>query len=306
MGSKLEGFPEQFRQNIEDAENNKRRHEYNPLAIYREEYIDPNYIDRTPGKEEIKDEHIHYVCRFLREAFKEGDVLNLGGGFPAYYHALLASDKMKSYTVIDISPKNLQLAKELLEGSLGVGYQEIAEKIDFDSLRSVANAFSKDPDYHFRISGDQMLKNVYAASQKDGKWDVIQADIIEQMEKIGSGKLVGGRKYDNIMLTFAIFARSRDELLDLLKNAHKRLKDNGRLIIMEYENFPGVNMESDQDLLYEDDVVEKKYDKVYNFSAKDLEDVLREAGFSIKHSGKVGDPDYEDGLGIYLTIIAEK
>ena len=73
------------------------------------------------------------------------------------------------------------------------------EQSDIAVLNKLAEAITNDKKYKIKYNGAELLSRLYEASKYQGELDIITADPIEQMDKLGSGELLAGRTYDNII-----------------------------------------------------------------------------------------------------------
>ncbi|KKS92313.1 MAG: hypothetical protein UV67_C0006G0029 [Parcubacteria group bacterium GW2011_GWC1_43_12] len=303
------GIPEnvQAGQNLEKREE---ENEYNPLEILREREFYPGVIEVEEGKEIITDEDYKACFEFLRENIKDGSLLNLnfGSGITHCHYMLPLIDRLSHVTALDISAKNNQLIGELLNSIQDKGNPEIIEEEDKKMLRDLAQAVSKDEDFGIKESGEELLAMLHEKSQHEGKSDIITADMIEDMEKLGSGELVGDRKFDNIYLSFSIYARTREELVGFLKNAKERLNEGGNLLIIDCENYTNESGE-EKELFSEDKVIEEKYGEVFDWTLDEMKEILNEVGFSSVNSQIreiEAKEDEAEEFGTYLFIKAQK
>jgi len=286
----------------------EERGKYNPVDVLREREIDSGVfgVDRR-GREVIKDKDFAYIASYLRKNIQEGSVLNLGGGFMHCHRILPAIDKITHATSIDISDMNNQVVREFLEGSVGLGTQTLIDASDVAVMRTYAEALSQDPRFAVGYEGKELLAMLYEKSRRHEGLDVITADVIAQMEELGSGALLKNRTFDNVLFLWSIFTRDRDETLHLMENVKKLLSEGGRIVIMDVWEYSGV--EEDGDAMHsEDQVVARNYPKPWIWTTEEFIDILEEVGFrNIRTEEKVVEEseEEEDAIGGYICIVAE-
>lgn len=294
-----------------DKEQFEKEGKFDPIAVLRERDIIPEKfsIDEK-GKEQIDDAEIKYIFHFLRDHIKEGSVLNLGSG-SAHVHQMCAiEDKLTHVTAIDISAKHNQVVKELLEGAQRIGQQKLVQELDIKTLKILANALSKDENYGISKNGDEIISSVYQKSLYKGKLDVITADMLEKVDELKTGELVDNRKYDNAVLLFAIFMRSKEELLKFFQSVKARLDEGGKIILIEPEEYSGPDLEVGHVSLEEDEIVVKRYGDYRDLSLEEFKEVMSKAGFkniySETHEVSGDSVDEKECFKGYMSIVAEK
>lgn len=293
-----------------DYETKEKAGEYDPIYVLRNREILPESIFiGEDGKETMDDEDLSYVHKFLRKNIKNGSVLNLGGGLTHAHRMLPIADKITHATSLDISENNNQVTAELLESIRGGGAPALVEEEDVRLFKILAGATANDKKYHIKNGGNELLSMLYEKSQYKGKLDIIAADMIAQMEELGSGELVDRRTYDNVLLLFSLFTRDRKETLALIKNAKKRLNDGGRLIVMDVWDFDGVgeNASEDDCMHSEDEQVRSLYPKPWIWDTEEFIEILQEAGFSkIKSEEHEVEESEEEknAIGGYVSLVA--
>src|SRR3989338_2822736 len=236
---------------LNQFENQETPEEYNPVITLREREFYPGVISKDEnGKEKIEDEDLRYIFKFLRENIKEGSLLNMGAGITHCHHMVGLADKLTQITALDISPKNNQLIKEFLDGIKGIGGQTMVGGSDMETLKTLSSALARDKqEFGIEKSGRELLDLFYEKSFYKGLPDIIAADMIEDMDKLGSGELVDGRKYDNIMFSFALYVRDKTDLANLFENLKKRLNPGGRIVIIDAKTF-SFDEENESEILY--------------------------------------------------------
>lgn len=324
MSPKLEGFPKQFAENITDAtkqadaekrvEKKEDERGYNPAEVLKKRDIIPSKVRRNErGIEVIEDKELNYIFKYLRDNIKEGNLLDIGAGIAHVHQMCAIEDKLTEITAVDISPINNVLTRDLIEMHMRkTGESRVVPKSDVETLEILAEALHKDATYGISRTGDEILSSVYDKMQYKGKLDIKWADVIKNMDELKDGKMVDGRTYDNALLLFASFARTREELIGMLSAVKERLKENGRLIIMDAETYEnGVDSDSEEVAQQEDTIVEKLYSEVYDWSQEDMIKVLQEIGFKIKKidTHKISEDSESEQRSFgkrYLSFVAEK
>lgn len=295
-----------------DYETKEGAGKYDPIYVLRNREISPESIFiGEDGKETIDDEDFTYVQKFLRKSVKGGSVLNLGGGLTHAHRMLPIVDKITHATTLDISEKNNQVTAELLESIRSAGAPALVEEEDVRLFKLLAGALANDKKYRIKNSGKELLSMLYEKSQYKGKADIITADMIAQVDALGSGELVDGRMYDNVLFLFSLFTRNREETLALIKSAKKRLNDGGRLIVMDVWDFEGVGEGASEDdyMHSEDERVGALYSKPWIWETEEFVEVLREAGFSKitteEHETEESEEE-KDAIGGYVSLVAQR
>lgn len=291
-------------------EKKEKVKEYDPIKVLRERDMDPEciYTDEN-GKDVIDDEDLNFLFKFVRQNVKEGSVLNLGGGFSHAHYMSTVADKITHATSIEISPKNNQVTEELLKSIADKKFKgELVKKLDTKTLTTLAGALSGDSSYGIEKSKQEMLAMLSEKCQYNGHPDVITADMIEGMHQLGSGEMVDGRKYDNILMLFASYTRSKEETLEFFKNVKMRLNDSGWFTIVDVADYSGLeDPKEDNVILQEDKIVAEKYPTPWVMNIKDVEEILKEAGFKniIADEKEVNGEAEKDEFGKYLVFRAE-
>lgn len=263
-------------------EQKEQIRKYNPITTLREREINDDFIYADEnGKEIIESNDLHWIMKCIRDGVKEGSVLDLGGGMTHCHRMLPIIDKITHVTSLDISEKNNLVTRELIESSGNVSQFKLVKKYDVDLLKTMAKALSKDETYGIKRSGEEMIRELYEKSQYQGKSDVITADMIEQMDKLGSGELLDNRKYDNVLFLYSFFARNREEALNLIKNAKKCLNKGGKIVVIDVSKYEGFeDAEADNYLMAEDELVIERYPNPWVCKNEEMLEILKEAGFS--------------------------
>jgi len=285
--------------------------EYSPITVLREREFYPGVISIDEnGQDKIEDEDLSYIFKFLRKNVKKGSLLNIGAGITHCHQMVGLADKLTQITALDISPKNNQLIQEFLDRIKGIGGQTMVEDGDMKTLKTLAEALAQDKqDFGIEKTGDELLDLFYKESFYNGQPDIITADMVEDMDKLGSGELVDGRKYDNIMFSFALYVRDKNDLVKLFGNLKKRLNPDGHILIIDAKTF-SIDEENEGEVLYsEDAVVLEKYSEAYDWTIDDIKEIAQKVGFGKveAHDYKIQDKKEEqEKFGGYLFLKIEE
>ena len=259
---------------------NKQEKEGNFEAIKvlrNREYPTDFKLDKK-SKLVLEDPDLKFINDSINAGLKEGSVLTISADPDTIFRLLPVAAKIKDHsTIINFSEKNNQVNRELLEGSQNVGEQKVVEQSDIEVFNKLAEAISNDKKYKINYGGNELLSKLYEVSNYQGKLDVITADPIEQMEKLGSGELIDGRTYDNILLPFSLYTRSEQETLAFITNLKKRLNKGGRLVYGDVWEWEGVGEEGDY-INAEPEIIAEKYGNPWSWQPKQLFEVFNKAG----------------------------
>src|SRR3989344_4067653 len=199
MGFETSEFP------ISNENKQEKESKYVPIDVLRNREIPRAFYRDGNGELIMDDPDLESINDYLNKEIKPGSVLSLGSGLVNSYRMLPAIEKITRVTCIDISEKNNVVNRELIEGSQNIGEQKLVEQQDIEVLKNLAEAIASNNDYGIKSSGSELLKMLYDKSQYKGEMDIITADMIEKMDELGSGGLVDGRTYDNILLLYSFY-----------------------------------------------------------------------------------------------------
>ena len=111
--------------------------------------------------------------------------------------------------------------------------------------------------------------------------DIITTDMIEHMTELGSGELVDGRTYDNILLLYSFYTRNKEETVKFVENIKKRLNRGGQVIVMDVWNFEGVSESTEEDYINsEDEIVAEKYPEPWSWETKGITSIFKGVGLT--------------------------
>lgn len=249
---------------------------YNPMVSVRRDF-GPEFIYREEGRAVIDDPDLRQIMAFYRKEVKPGTLLNMGAG-PLHPHYMAGlEDKLTHITALDLSRDNLRASAEFLdsvgpEAKTAKGQRKFISEGDLGVLKITAEAaanIGKRPGK--TRSGDQVLKSIREKSLSPyGKYDFIVGDY-HQLDSF-----LGSRKFDNIMMSFALYANKPEEIPKLFEQLRRHLNSGGRAVIADFQGFSAENVEEEFD---EDEIVKKKYPNAIDYSLDLLVSSLVKAGF---------------------------
>ena len=226
--------------------------EYNPMVSVRRDY-DSEWIYRENGRAVIDDPDLRQIMAFYRKETKPGTLLNMGAG-PLHAHYMAGiEDKLTHIAALDLSRDSLLASEEFLEGvgpdaKIARERRKFVSEADLELLKITAEAavnVGKRPE-KFR-SGDQVLKSIHEKSlNQGGKYDFIVGD----MHNLDL--LLDERKFDNIMIGYALYANKPEEIPRLLEQVRRHLNPGGKVIIADFQGFSAESVEEEFD---EDEIV---------------------------------------------------
>src|SRR3989338_7201720 len=185
---------------INDENKQEKESKFEAIKVLRNREYPTDFIRDKEGKLVLQDPDLKFINDSTYADTKEGSFLTISADPDTIFRLLPAAAKIKDYsTVVNFSEKNNQVNKELLEGSQNIGEQRVVEQSDIAVLNKLAEAITNDKKYKIKYNGAELLSRLYEASKYQGELDIITADPIEQMDKLGSGELLAGRTYDNII-----------------------------------------------------------------------------------------------------------
>ena len=295
---KFENPPE-----VEEKEE-KEKMPYNPMVSVRRDFgSEWIYRDEETKKPIIEDTDLKQIMNFYRKEVKEGTLLNLGAGSTHLHYMAAIEDKLTHITALDLSEKSLKALGEFLDsvgpeaGSKKAERRYISDD-DVDVLKIVAEARERNIHRKNPRSGEEVLRSIREKSTEEGKYDFICGDMhnLSELEE---------RKFDNIMLGYALFANKEEEIPGLLQQIKERLNPGGKVIIADFQGFSGENLKEE---FAEDEVVIERYPNPIDYSLPFLTSSLEKTGFSkdqIKareaDTHSEGEKDFK-----YLFVSAEK
>ena len=298
-------------ENLGQVEQKERLEAYDPVKEMDERDIMPEYIYRDKeDRPVVEDKDLLYILAFLRKNIKEGSVLNLGSGFTHFHQMCAIADKATSITGVEIAEENNRLATDILESSIDLHRPRVTNEEQADRLRIVAEYLGQNKDFGINQEGADILKAIHRKSSYKGKLDIIESDMYEQADRLGSGEMTDGRQYDNIMYLFSSFTRTREETLAFLKSARERLKDGGRLLVLDSESYGDEDDSVEDSRFGEAKIVSEKYNKIWDWTQESFREVLEEAGFrnikiEIQKISSCSSKEQEE-FSNYLGFIAER
>lgn len=296
----------------EDVGESKEKwpEEYNPAVSLRRDF-DPEliYRDEKTGKAVLDDPDLKQIMAFYRKEIKPGSLLDLGAGSTHLHYMTAIEDKLSHITALDLSPKNLALLGELLD-AVGpeAGSKRQERKFILDEDIEIFKILAEARGRHGRKKEsmrpvDTVIQSIREKSlTKEGAPDFIVGD----MHNLRI--LLGERKFDNIMLGYALFANNEEEVRRLMVQIREHLNPGGKVMIVDFKGFSGEDVEGE---FAEDKEVVERYPKPIDYSLELLQEALRSAGFnSDKIRGEMRDPKLEGeekARGFkYLFVSAEK
>ena len=293
-----------------NGENKQEKEsKYNPIDVLRNREIPRAFYRDRNGELIMDDPDLESINDYLNKEIKPGSVLSLGSGLANSYRMLPAIEKITQVTCVDISAKNNQVNKELIEGSQNIGERKLVEPQDIEVLNNLAEAVASNKDYGIKSSGPELLKMLYDKSQYKGEMDIITTDMIEKMNELGSGKLVDGRTYDNILLLYSFYPRDKKETLEFVRNVRSRLNKGGRVIVMDVAKFGGVSETTEEDYINsEDEIVAQKYPGPWMWEAKEMSEIFDNVGLTkIREIEKQIEEseDVKEAFGYYMYLTYE-
>lgn len=262
------------------VEEKEREREYNPLEPLRRDF-NPECIKRNEkGEAVIDDPDLHTLMRFYRDSIKKGSLLDIGAGATHHHYMTALEDKLSAITALDLSPRNIQLLRELQEGETNRQSEapKYIESQDIEILKTTAEAVAADPQYGKERSTEEILHNIAKkTSLKDGSPDLVVGDMYDLSP-------LGERKFDNVLLGFSLFV-SKDEkdLARLFSEIQKHLEPDGRIIISDFgDPEEGEILFQDEDLgtFHEDKPILDKYHTDFRLDKKTLSGILKDVGFT--------------------------
>ena len=273
MGFETSEFP------ISNENKQEKESKYVPIDVLRNREIPRAFYRDGNGELIMDDPDLESINDYLNKEIKPGSVLSLASGMVNSYRMLPAIEKITQITCIDISAKNNQVNRELIEGSQNVGEQKFVEQQDIDVLNSLAEAIASKKEYGMKSSGPELLKMLSEKSQYKGEMDIITTDMIEHMTELGSGELVDGRTYDNILLLYSFYPRNKKETQEFIKNVRSRLNKGGRVIVMDVTEFEGVSEATEEDYINsEDEIVAEKYPEPWMWEEEEMSKIFNKVG----------------------------
>lgn len=261
------------------VEEKEREREYNPLEPLRRDFNSESVKRNEKGDAVIDDPDLHNLMRFYRDSIKEGSLLDIGAGATHHHYMIALEDKLSAITALDLSPRNIQLLRELQEGAVNKQSEapKYIESKDIEVLKITAEAVAADPRYGKERSTQEMLNNIAKkTSLKDGSPDLVVGDMYDLSP-------LGDRKFDNVLLGFSLFV-SKDEkdLARLFSEIKKHLEPGGRIIISDFgdpEQEEILFQDEDLETFYEDKPILDKYHADFRLDKKTLSKTLKDVGF---------------------------
>ncbi|MBI2326902.1 hypothetical protein HYU92_01140 [Candidatus Curtissbacteria bacterium] len=285
---------------VEFTEGEHNQEGYNPIGPVRRDF-DRENIYREKGRAIIDDPDLQAFLTFLRGSVREGSLLNLGAGSTHWYYMPAVEDKVTCITAFDLSAKNIQALREFYQALKGEAATfQYAEGRDVENLKTLIEAIARYKRYGQGRTPEGITRALVAKSlTPDGKADLIVGDYYDLDRSLGD------RKFDNIMMTFAIFApQGVHELteLPLFKQIRNHLNPQGRLIIIDFQEFTEENIET----FGEDPIVTQKYHTNLTIDQNSLRKALKKAGFESVRvrkyiPGTEGSLEKEEGMIVILA-----
>lgn len=250
---------------------------YSPMVSVRRDF-DPEWIYREQGRAVIDDADHRQIMAFYRSEVVPGTLLDLGAG-PTHLHFMdCLEDKLTHITALDLSEKNLQAVAEFLdsvgpEAKTAKGHRKFTSEKDLQLLKITAEAAANAGKRIEKVrSGNQVLKSIREKSlNREGKYDFIVGDMHDL------DRLIGQRKFDNIMIGYALYANRPEEIPSLMEQVRRHLNPGGKVVMADFQGFSSETVEGEFD---EDEIVKKKYPNAIDYSLELLVSSLEKAGFS--------------------------
>ena len=250
---------------------------YNPMVSVRRDF-DPEQIYREKGRAVIDDADHRQIMAFYRGAIVPGILLDLGAG-PTHLHFMgCLEDKLTHIIALDLSKDNLRVVAEFLdsvgpEAKIAKGQRKFISDTDLRILKITAEASANVGKRTDKArSGESVLKSIREKSlDQAGKYDFIVGDMHDL------DRLLGERKFDNIMIGYALFANKPEEIPHLFEQARRHLNPGGKMVIEDFQGFSAETVEGEYD---EDEIVKKKYPNAIDYSLELLVSSLVKAGFN--------------------------
>jgi SAM-dependent methyltransferase len=263
----------------EDKE--KEKNPYNPIeSVHRD--FNPEWVHRNEkGEAVVDDADLNVIFDFYRQEVQEGTLLDLGAG-PTHLHYMgSVEDRVSHITALDLSEKNIQALKEFLDG-VSPSTDGIKEKPkyvsedDIEILKLTGEAQEVKRAIETPRTGEQVLESIRQKSlaENGNKYDLIVGNY-HDIDKI---EAFGERKFDNIIIGFALYANKEKEIPELFKKIRACLSPGGKIIIADIQGFT-TEVEQEQEEFREDEVVEQLYPDFIDYSLKSLKSALKKASF---------------------------
>jgi len=265
---------------------------YDAAESLRRDFSD-EWIYYENGEPLIDDADLNQIMSFYRKEVKEGSLLDLGGG-PNHFHYVSAiEDRLSHITTLDLSKRNIALLKEFVDNfdKMDNPRQGALKEEDFEILKCCVEA-NEIKNAKLRKEkprpSSEIFQSLKEKSSVEGKPDLILGDMYDE-------KAFEGRKFDNVMLGFSIFANNEDDVFHLMQKVRMHLNPGGKVLISDFQGFDGEDLEGQ---FAEDEAVLKKFPNIIDLSPELISSALEKAGFS-KNNIKVDikDPLFEDENG---------
>ncbi|MCX6718297.1 MAG: class I SAM-dependent methyltransferase [Candidatus Staskawiczbacteria bacterium] len=292
-------------------EQEKEKNVYNPIeSVHRD--FSSEWIHRDEkGETVVDDADLNVIFDFYRQEVQKGTLLDLGAG-PTHLHYMgSVEDRVSHFTALDLSEKNIQALKEFLDG-VSPATDEVKEKPKYVSeddikiLKLTGEAQEVKRNKENPRTGEQVLESIREKSlAENGKeYDLVVGNY-HDIDKI---EALGERKFDNIIIGFALYANKEKEIPELFKKIKERLNPGGKIIVADIQGFT-TEVEQEQEEFREDEIVEQLYPDFIDYSLKSLISALRKAGFpkkGIKAKEIISETEESpDGRFKYLFLSAE-
>src|SRR3990167_3216807 len=137
---------------INDENRQEKESKYSPIDILRNREYPTGFYRNQEGKLIMQDPDLESINDYLNKEIQPGSVLSLGSGLANSYRMLPAIEKITQVTCVDISAKNNQVNKELIEGSQNIGERKLVEPQDIEVLNNLAEAVASNKDYGIKSS----------------------------------------------------------------------------------------------------------------------------------------------------------
>lgn len=261
---------------VEKGQEEKEKMEYDPVISVRRDFSQEwIYRDEETEKAEIDDRDLKQIMNFYRKEAKKGTLLDLGAGSTHLHYMAAIEDKLTHITALDLSKKNLGALQELLDGvgpeaKRKVGERQHISDEDLDVLKITAEARERIAHRKNPRTGEEVLESIREKSTVEGKYDFINGDMhdLSNLEK---------RKFDNIMMGFALYANKEEEIPELLRQIKERLNPGGKVFIADFQGFTVENIKEE---FAEDRIITERYPNPIDYSLPFLVSSLERAGFS--------------------------